>query len=1288
MPVYTMTGFQVSTVLVSGGGPLAIGASAMLDPNFSAPTDALTFAITDDDAAFSGSSTAQLDANQTAVVTDASGQTVASGAVRLGLAYTFANGTTTVVLYEVRVDGALVGYVSSSDLQPGVSSTVTAVTDTTATGTGYGSIVNQTYTPTANSLLYGGNGNDDVRAGSGNDTVFAFAGNDTLDGGSGNDQIDAGDGNDVLIGGTGNDTLYGGGGDDRFILRDGDGSDQIFGGVQGTGDTLDASGMTAGLTVTFTGAGSATLTDGTSTHSVFDIERFALGSGNDTVFGGSGADSVDGGAGNDSLSGGALNDTLQGGEGDDTLNGGTGNDLLSGGAGNDVFVIGSADGADTIIGGDGIDTLNLATATSNSTLTFSGPSSGTLSNASGTATFSQIEGFVLGSGNDTVNATALATAITIDAGAGNDSLLGGAGNDLLIGGTGNDFIFGGAGDDTILGGAGNDSLVGGAGIDLLDYSDSTAAVSVDLGTSLTGGAAAGDTIAGFENLLGGSFNDTLTGDAADNILWGGAGRDTLTGGAGNDTLYGGVNIDTLNGGDGADVLDGGSEGDTIFGGAGNDTILGGTGNDRLNGDDGDDVFIVDVGFGIDTIFGGNTGETVGDLLDATAITAGVSLAMSGSGSGFLSLSGTSLNFSQIEQVRLGSGNDTVNGNSGADHIDAGAGNDTMTGGAGNDTLLGNDGRDRLLGGLGDDVLHGGNDVDTLVGNENNDRLFGGEGSDSLDGGEGADTLDGGEGNDTLVGGLGNDSIIGGDGADSIRADGGDDIVEAGAGNDTVFGSDGSDLVYGGEGDDTINTRPVSGLPDIGYPGSFAPDSNPFDDLDTVYGGAGNDFVLTGDDADLLYGGTGNDTLDAGFDADTVYGDDGNDILGGHEGSDEIYGGEGDDLIYGGTIPPELDTGNITDDTDLAPSNNADTIFGGNGNDTVFGGDDTDLIFGDAGNDSLDGGIDDDTLFGGAGQDVLSGGQGDDRLDGGAEDDTLTGGTGQDVFVLTAFGGSDLILDFERAPFGSGVYATDQLDVSDLQNANGDPVTWEDVTVSDDGSGSAVLAFPMGERIVLVGVPPARVTGRHNLARIGIPCFATGTLILTDRGERPVESLAPGDLVQTLDHGLQRVRWAGGRFLDRATLAAEPALRPVVIRDGALGNRGDVLVSPNHAVLVDLAGQQVLARAKHLAERDDPRFRIARGKREIGYHHLLLDRHALIFAQGMATETLYPGPLAIAALGRDVAAEITRAFPLLGPILAGLIDAAPLYGPTCRPVARRRDLAGPLRHSSPQSQRAA
>jgi Ca2+-binding RTX toxin-like protein len=91
--------------------------------------------------------------------------------------------------------------------------------------------------------------------------------------------------------------------------------------------------------------------------------------------------------------------------------------------------------------------------------------------------------------------------------------------DMLAGTTFNDTINAGGGNDVISGGAGADSLVGGDGVDTVSYVGSSAGVTVNLGTdAASGGDAAGDTIAGFENILGSGFNDFLIGNDVSNIL--------------------------------------------------------------------------------------------------------------------------------------------------------------------------------------------------------------------------------------------------------------------------------------------------------------------------------------------------------------------------------------------------------------------------------------------------------------------------------------------------------------------------------------------------------------------------------------------------------------------------------------------------------------------------------------------------------------------------------------------------------------------------------------------------
>ena len=160
---------------------------------------------------------------------------------------------------------------------------------------------------------------------------------------------------------------------------------------------------------------------------------------------------------------------------------------------------------------------------------------------------------------------------------GGDRLTGGGGRDTLEGGAGADLIRGFGNDDTINGGAAGDNLDGGDGIDTLSYAGSTAGVNINLlFTIARGGDAQGDTIRGFENIIGGNGNDTLVGNLGANRLTGGLGSDVLSGGLG------------------ADIFDFNSIAESNVAIAGRDTISG------FNGANADRIDLST----IDAIFGG------------------------------------------------------------------------------------------------------------------------------------------------------------------------------------------------------------------------------------------------------------------------------------------------------------------------------------------------------------------------------------------------------------------------------------------------------------------------------------------------------------------------------------------------------------------------------------------------------------------------------------------------------------------------------------------------------------
>lgn len=108
----------------------------------------------------------------------------------------------------------------------------------------------------------------------------------------------------------------------------------------------------------------------------------------------------------------------------------------------------------------------------------------------------------------------------------------------------------------------------------------------------------------------------------------------------------------------------------------------------------------------------------------------------------------------IEEARMGSGHDTVIGNTADNKIRGGAGRDQLSGGEGRDRLFGGAGRDQLSGGEGQDSLFGGAGRDRLSGGSQNDKLRGNNGNDWLDGGEGNDVLFGGRGHDQFFYGFG------------------------------------------------------------------------------------------------------------------------------------------------------------------------------------------------------------------------------------------------------------------------------------------------------------------------------------------------------------------------------------------------------------------------------------------------------------------------------------------------------------------------------------------------------
>lgn len=178
----------------------------------------------------------------------------------------------------------------------------------------------------------------------------------------------------------------------------------------------------------------------------------------------------------------------------------------------------------------------------------------------------------------------------------------------------------------------------------------------------------------------------------------------------------------------------------------------------------------------------------------------------------------------------------------------------------------------------------------------------------------------------------------------------------------------------------------------------------------------------------------------------------------------------------------------------------------------------------------------------------------------------------------------------------------------------------------------------------------------------VTCFTAGTLIETPLGAVAIEALQVGDLVATLDHGVQKIRWIGS-----SSVKAVGNFAPVVICKNALGNTRDLLVSPQHRMLVSgwkaelLFGEtEVLCAAIHLINGDTI---YRREGEQIEYIHMMFDTHEIIFAEGCASESFHPGVQGMGVLAEETRAEIYELFPNLRNNLAD-------YGPLARSSIKR------------------
>ncbi|WP_211299357.1 Hint domain-containing protein [Pukyongiella litopenaei] len=208
-------------------------------------------------------------------------------------------------------------------------------------------------------------------------------------------------------------------------------------------------------------------------------------------------------------------------------------------------------------------------------------------------------------------------------------------------------------------------------------------------------------------------------------------------------------------------------------------------------------------------------------------------------------------------------------------------------------------------------------------------------------------------------------------------------------------------------------------------------------------------------------------------------------------------------------------------------------------------------------------------------------------------------------------------------------------------------------------------FPSGQNVEITvnsvfaedpgnpGSGPQVVTTVHNL--MVVPCFVLGTHIRTPEGQVRVEDLCVGDLVMTRDHGPQPVRWIGVSHVSAAQIARLPELRPVVIRQGALGKdrpAADLHVSRQHRVLVDdwraalMFGVDDGVLVPAIAMCNDGSVAVDHASQGVTYYHIAFDRHEVIWSEGLETESFFPAARTVLAMTAAQRGELFTLFPEL------------------------------------------
>lgn len=248
--------------------------------------------------------------------------------------------------------------------------------------------------------------------------------------------------------------------------------------------------------------------------------------------------------------------------------------------------------------------------------------------------------------------------------------------------------------------------------------------------------------------------------------------------------------------------------------------------------------------------------------------------------------------------------------------------------------------------------------------------------------------------------------------------------------------------------------------------------------------------------------------------------------------------------------------------------------------------------------------------------------------------------GHDVYVIDA---SNPIFDSSGDPTGV-MYPDDGLALVDGGGTVLQFVSWEGNTVTaTGGAANGMTSTNIGSAMVPDQSLQSDDRGATYYTQTStnkgtIPaCYARGTVIDTPDGARRIEDLRIGDHISRASGGSVPIRWL---WTHNQTFTRDDPAPPIRLKRGCLGAdlpTRDLVVSAQHRIALGCFGQMsetdaVCAPAIGLTGLSG--VHAMAGRTHVQWWHIVCDRHELIRANGMVTETMLLGPQMYRAFSRE------------------------------------------------------